>query len=113
MWSLPLEFGESLDAYFLLLHGSLAILVGLALTIPTALGKNGFLKSYYDRRKDMYEPLTTDGEDSLRIAEMELGSHNVFWGLCTLGAVLAGGDAQILCFLQLPAMASLVYYFSG
>jgi hypothetical protein len=116
MWSLPLEFGESLDAYFLLLHASLVILVGLALTIPTALGKNGFMKSYYDRRKDMYEPLGTEGVESLRIAEMELGSHNLFWGICTLGAVLgallAGEDAQILCFLQLPAMASLVFYFS-
>jgi len=111
MWSLPLEF-ESLDAYFLLLHAGLVILVGLALTIPAALGKSGFLVCYHEKRKNMYEPLTTDGEETLRIVEMELGSHNLFWGVMSLASLLVGGDAQILCFLQLPAMALLVVYFS-
>lgn len=111
MWFSPLESGNSLAAYFLFLHAGLVILVGLALAIPAALGKKEFFKSYSDRSNDKYEPLTNDGEEILRIVEMETGSHNLFWGLCTLGALLGGG-AQLLCLLQLPAMASLVFYFS-
>lgn len=112
MWSVPLELGESLDGYFLLAHASLVIFTGLALTIPAVLGKNGFLTWYSGRSKERYDPLTTDGEEVFRIAEMELGSHNFVWGLGTLGALIVGCDPQLLCFLQLPAMVSLVFYFS-
>lgn len=93
-------------------QAGLTVLVGLILLVPSALGKkDGFYKSYY-QKYEKYEPLTDDGEDTLRIAEMEIGAHNLYWGVATVGALIAGGGAQIMCILQLaPMLAALFYFF--
>jgi hypothetical protein len=108
----PVEWSPA--AYCVAVQAGLALLVALMLMVPTAFGsKTGFYKSYYQRRKDQtdYTPLTDETEETLRVAEMEIGSHNFYWSISLIAALVAGGGAQIVCVLQLPAMLALVVYF--
>eukprot|EP00747_Dinoflagellata_sp_TGD_P121476 gnl/TRDRNA2_/TRDRNA2_173434_c0_seq2.p1 gnl/TRDRNA2_/TRDRNA2_173434_c0~~gnl/TRDRNA2_/TRDRNA2_173434_c0_seq2.p1 ORF type:complete len:262 (-),score=34.62 gnl/TRDRNA2_/TRDRNA2_173434_c0_seq2:232-1017(-) len=105
----PIEWTAA--SYVVTFQAGLTVLVGLILLVPSALGKHdGFYKSYY-QKYEKYEPLTDEGEDALRMADMKIGSENLYWGISSLGALIAGGGAQIMCILQLAPMLTVLYYF--
>jgi hypothetical protein len=110
----PVEWSPA--AYCVAVQAGLALLVALMLMVPTALGsKKGFYQSYYQRQQDQkdYALLSDETESTLRIAEMEIGSHNFYWSISLIAALVAGGGsgAQTICVFQLPSMLALVFYF--
>merc|ERR1712176_1158408 len=85
------------------------------LFVPTALGnKVGWYKAYYQKNAALYESLTeasADSADILRALEIEIGGHLIFWGVSTVAVLMAGGEAQIMCILELVPMLLLILYF--
>jgi hypothetical protein len=82
------------------------------LFVPSALGKkDGWYKAYYQRNAALYERLTDESADSRPALEIEIGAHTIFWGICTIAALMAGGGAQIICILELAPMLALILYF--
>lgn len=111
MWFLqPIEF--TTNAYLVAAMAGLLVLTGLILLVPLALGKrDGFYYRYVILLSDegkVPDEVTVGG---LRILEMEMGAHLIAWGWATAAALLAGGNAQMICIGQLAPMLFLVQYF--
>merc|ERR1712224_1101987 len=90
----------------------MTVLVGLMLFVPRALGKkDGWYKAYYQKNAALYEHLVEVSADTLAALEIEIGAHMVIWGTCTMAVLIAGGEAQIICILEMAPMLALVFYF--
>lgn len=110
MWFQPIEWTTA--ACIVAVQGCTTLLVGLMLFVPSALGKkDGWYRAYYQKNRELYERVAEGSGDILRALEIEIGTHLVAWGVCTLGALMTGGAAQLICILELAPMLALILYF--
>jgi hypothetical protein len=93
-------------------QGCITIAVGLMLFVPMALGQaDGWYKAYHQKKAALNENLIESPPDYLQKLELEMGSHICLWGMATMALLMAGGDAQIICILEMAPMLALVVYF--
>merc|ERR1712014_409232 len=78
-----------------------------------ALGKrDGWYRAYYQKNTSLYENLAKSLEDLAPWQlEIEVGNHFLHWGMSTMALLMAGGEAQIICLLEMVPMLALVVYF--
>merc|ERR1711862_251768 len=75
---------------------------------------DGWYRAYYQKNTSLYENLSKSLEDLAPWQlELEGGNHFLHWGMSTMALLMAGGEAQIICLLEMVPMLALVIYLSG